>query len=97
MKGIDSVPAEDRIRVVRLIENLSWGLGSILHSAAHGGGSGQACKLLLQEFSQSAPHREEARKSAMRLCGIGVASSGIYPGSGGPHCERVGRNRKDSD
>ena len=70
MKGIDNLPAEYRIRIVRLIENLSWGMGSILHSAAHGGGSGQACKMLTYEFSQASPLREEARKSARRLCGI---------------------------
>jgi 4-hydroxybutyryl-CoA dehydratase/vinylacetyl-CoA-Delta-isomerase len=70
LKGVDGESAEYRIRIVRLIENLSWGLGSILHSAAHGGGSGQACKLLLYEFSQHAPYRQEAIESAKRLCGI---------------------------
>lgn len=70
LKGVDSQPAEYRLRIVRLIENISWGLGSILHSATHGGGSGQACKLLLYEFSQFAPYRKEAIESAKRLCGI---------------------------
>ena len=70
VKGVDDTPAEHRIRIVRLIENISWGLGSILHSATHGGGSGQACKLLLYEFSQVMPYRKEALESAKRLCGI---------------------------
>jgi 4-hydroxybutyryl-CoA dehydratase/vinylacetyl-CoA-Delta-isomerase len=70
LKGVDSTPAEHRIRIVRLIENISWGLGSILHSATHGGGSGQACKMLLYEFSQVTPYRKEALMSAKRLCGI---------------------------
>ena len=70
LKGVDDVPAEQRIRVVRLIENISWGLGSILHSAAHGGGSGQACKMSLLEFSRTQPHRAFALDSVKRLCGI---------------------------
>jgi 4-hydroxybutyryl-CoA dehydratase/vinylacetyl-CoA-Delta-isomerase len=70
VKGVDDTPAEHRIRIVRLIENISWGLGSILHSATHGGGSGQACKMLLYEFSQVMPYRKEALQSAKRLCGI---------------------------
>jgi 4-hydroxybutyryl-CoA dehydratase/vinylacetyl-CoA-Delta-isomerase len=70
LKGVDDVPAEHRIRMVRLIENISWGLGSILHSAAHGGGSGQACKMSLLEFSKLQPHRAEAVESAKKLSGI---------------------------
>ncbi len=70
VKGVDGTPAEHRIRIVRLIENISWGLGSILHSATHGGGSGQACKMLLYEFSQVMPYRKDALESAKRLCGI---------------------------
>ncbi len=70
LKGVDEVPAEHRLRLVRLIENISWGLGSILHSATHGGGSGQACKMSLLEFSRQQPHRAEALESARRLCGI---------------------------
>ena len=70
LKGVDDQPAEHRVRIVRLIENISWGLCSILHSATHGGGSGQACKMLLYEFSQYAPYRKEALESAKRLCGI---------------------------
>jgi 4-hydroxybutyryl-CoA dehydratase/vinylacetyl-CoA-Delta-isomerase len=70
VKGVADQPAEWRLRIVRLIENISWGQCSILHSATHGGGSGQACKLLLYEFSQVAPYRQEAINSAKRLCGI---------------------------
>lgn len=68
--GAEGVPAEHRVRIVRLVENISWGLGSILHSATHGGGSGQACKMSLLEFSHLQPHRAEAVESALRLCGI---------------------------
>jgi 4-hydroxybutyryl-CoA dehydratase/vinylacetyl-CoA-Delta-isomerase len=70
LKGADNQPAENRVRIVRLIENISWGLCSLLHSATHGGGSGQACKLMLYEFSQKAAYRQEALLSAKRLCGI---------------------------
>ncbi len=72
LKGVDEVPAEHRIRIVRLIENISWGSGSILHSATHGGGSGQACKMMLYEFSKVQPHRDMAIKSAKALAGIPV-------------------------
>lgn len=72
LKGVDEVPAEHRVRIVRLIENISWGLGSILHSATHGGGSGQACKMMLYEFSKLEPQREMAVKSAKALAGIPV-------------------------
>jgi len=72
LKGVDEVPAEHRIRIARLIENISWGLGSILHSATHGGGSGQACKMMLYELSKVEPHREMAVKSAKALAGIPV-------------------------
>ncbi|MGQ9537672.1 MAG: 4-hydroxyphenylacetate 3-hydroxylase C-terminal domain-containing protein [Actinomycetota bacterium] len=44
LEYVDDVPAENRLRAVRLIENISWGLGSKLRSATHGGGSGRACK-----------------------------------------------------
>jgi 4-hydroxybutyryl-CoA dehydratase/vinylacetyl-CoA-Delta-isomerase len=70
LKGVDEVPAEHRVRMVRLIENISWGLGSILHSATHGGGSGQACKMSLFEFSKLQPYRDFALGSAKRLAGI---------------------------
>ncbi len=72
LKGVDEVPAEHRVRIVRLVENISWGLGSILHSATHGGGSGQACKMMLYEFSRVQPHRLMAIKSAKALAGIPV-------------------------
>ena len=70
LKGVDGVSAEHRIRIVRLIENISWGLGSILHSATHGGGSGQACKMSVYEFSRLDAHRAEAVRSAKLLSGI---------------------------
>ncbi|MBM3166569.1 MAG: 4-hydroxybutyryl-CoA dehydratase [Chloroflexi bacterium] len=72
LKGVDEVPAEHRVRMVRLIENISWGLGAILHSATHGGGSGQACKMMLYEFSKTQPHREAAIRAAKALAGITV-------------------------
>ncbi|MBM4447149.1 MAG: 4-hydroxybutyryl-CoA dehydratase [Chloroflexi bacterium] len=72
LKGVDEAPAEHRIRIVRLIENISWGLGAILHSATHGGGSGQACKMMIYELSKLQPHREMAIKSAKALAGISV-------------------------
>ncbi len=68
-RGANDTPAEHKARIVRLIENLTYGAGALCHSAAHGGGSGQACKLSLYEWSkeQALPTRV---RDAKKLCGI---------------------------
>lgn len=62
--GANGTPAEHRARIVRLIENLTFGMGSFAHSAAHGGGSGQACKMCLYEFSDLNVHKRLAKRIA---------------------------------
>lgn len=68
-KGANNTPAEHRARIVRLIENLTYGAGALCHSAAHGGGSGQACKLSMYEFSKLGPLQSRV-DDAKKLCGI---------------------------
>jgi 4-hydroxybutyryl-CoA dehydratase/vinylacetyl-CoA-Delta-isomerase len=68
-KGANETPAEYKARIVRLIENLTYGAGSLCHSAAHGGGSGQACKLTMYEFSKGEPLQSRV-SDAKKLCGI---------------------------
>ena len=68
-KGSNNTPAEHKARIVRLIENLSYGAGALCHSAAHGGGSGQACKLSMYEFSKGEPLQSRVQ-DAKDLCGI---------------------------
>nr|MDO8090661.1 4-hydroxyphenylacetate 3-hydroxylase C-terminal domain-containing protein [Candidatus Sigynarchaeota archaeon] len=68
-KGAKAAPAEQRARIVRLIENLTYGAGALCHSAAHGGGSGQACKITMYYASKGEPLESRVR-GAKRLCGI---------------------------
>jgi 4-hydroxybutyryl-CoA dehydratase/vinylacetyl-CoA-Delta-isomerase len=68
-RGADGVSAENRARIVRLIENLTYGAGALCHSAAHGGGSGQACKLSMYEWAKGEPLQSRV-KDAKRICGI---------------------------
>lgn len=68
-RGAGNTPAEYIARIVRLIENLTYGAGALCHSAAHGGGSGQACKLSMYELAKGEPLDSRIR-DAKRLCGI---------------------------
>lgn len=68
-KGAKGASAENKVRIVRLIENLTYGAGALCHSAAHGGGSGQACKLSMYEFAKGEP-LESRKRDAQKLCGI---------------------------
>lgn len=49
--------------------NRIYGAGALCHSAAHGGGSGQACKLSMYEWSRSEALPSRVR-DAKRLRGI---------------------------
>ena len=68
LKGVDGVAVEDRIRVLRLIENLTTGLGAACYLAEsmHGAGSPMAQRIMIGRQSNI----ERMKKSAKRLCGI---------------------------
>jgi len=68
LKGVDSVAVEHRIRVLRLIENLTTGLGAACYLAEsmHGAGSPMAQRIMIGRQSNI----ERMKNSAKRLCGI---------------------------
>jgi 4-hydroxybutyryl-CoA dehydratase/vinylacetyl-CoA-Delta-isomerase len=68
LKGIDGVPVENRIRVLRLVENLTAGLGAACYLAEsmHGAGSPMAQRMMIGRQSNI----DRMKSSAKRLCGI---------------------------
>jgi len=68
LKGVDGVAVEDRIRVLRLIENLTTGAGAACYLAEsmHGAGSPMAQRIMIGRQSNI----ERMKNSAKRLCGI---------------------------
>ncbi len=68
LKGVEGIPVEHRIRITRLIENLTLGLGAAcyLPESMHGAGSPQAQKIVIERQT----NMEGKKKAAQRLCGI---------------------------
>jgi len=68
LKGAEKIPTEARIRMLRLIENISMGLGAIGYQieSMHGAGSPQAQKIMI-ERSVNIELKKELAKS---LAGI---------------------------
>jgi 4-hydroxybutyryl-CoA dehydratase / vinylacetyl-CoA-Delta-isomerase len=66
--GIDS-DSEKRIRLLRLIENITLGTGAVsyLTESIHGAGSPQAQKIMITRLADM----EAMKAGAFRLCGIG--------------------------
>jgi 4-hydroxybutyryl-CoA dehydratase/vinylacetyl-CoA-Delta-isomerase len=52
LRGVEKVPTEHRLRIFRLIENLSMGLGSVGYrtESMHGAGSPQAQKIMIERM-----------------------------------------------
>jgi 4-hydroxybutyryl-CoA dehydratase/vinylacetyl-CoA-Delta-isomerase len=68
LKGVDGVPTENRMRLMRLIEHFCYGQGSVyfLSEALHGAGSPQGQKILIERES----NLEIKRQWAKALAGI---------------------------
>jgi 4-hydroxybutyryl-CoA dehydratase/vinylacetyl-CoA-Delta-isomerase len=68
LKGVDGVVVENRVRILRLIENLTVGLGAACYLAEsmHGAGSPMAQRIMIGRQSNI----ERMKSSAKRLCGI---------------------------
>ena len=68
LKGVEGVKVENRIRALRLIENLTMGLGAIcyLTESMHGAGSPMAQKIMIGRRTNI----EKMKRNAKRLCGI---------------------------
>ena len=64
LRGVESVPTEDRMRVARLIENMTG--GTALAESMHGAGSPQAQKVMYAKLSGL----EEKKLFAARIAGI---------------------------
>ncbi len=68
LKGVEGVAVENRIRILRLIENLTMGLGAACYLAEsmHGAGSPMAQRIMIARQTDV----ERMKGSAKRLCGI---------------------------
>jgi len=68
LKGVERIPVENRIRILRLIENLTMGLGAACYLAEsmHGAGSPMAQRIMIARQIDV----ERMKGSAKRLCGI---------------------------
>ena len=68
LKGVEGVPIEHRIRILRLIENITLGMGAVcyLTESMHGAGSPQAQKIMIGRTSNI----DRMKEAAKRLCGI---------------------------
>lgn len=67
-KGKDNVPAENRMRILRLIENLTLGTAAVgyLTESMHGAGSPQAQRIMISRLV----NMKEKQGFSKKLCGI---------------------------
>jgi 4-hydroxybutyryl-CoA dehydratase/vinylacetyl-CoA-Delta-isomerase len=68
LKGSEGIPIENRIRIIRLIESLTVGLGAVcyLTESMHGAGSPMAQKIMIGRRADI----DRMKNAAKRLCGI---------------------------
>jgi 4-hydroxybutyryl-CoA dehydratase / vinylacetyl-CoA-Delta-isomerase len=68
LKGVEGVKVEDRMRILRLIENITLGTGAVcyLTESLHGAGSPEAQKIMITRESNLGRMKDAAK----RLCGI---------------------------
>jgi len=68
LKGVEGTPVEHRIRILRLIENITLGTGAVcyLTESMHGAGSPQAQKIMIGRTADIRAMQADAK----RLCGI---------------------------
>ena len=66
LKGVASVPTEDRIRMLRLLENMTGGVALV--ESMHGAGSPQARRIMYSKLS----NLEEKKKCAKEIAGVKV-------------------------
>ena len=66
LKGVDSVATESRMRIMRLIENLTLGTGAVGYrtESMHGAGSPQAQRIMIARFANLDHKKELAKKIA---------------------------------
>ena len=68
LQGSKDVPVENRMRILRLIENMTLGTGAVcyLTESMHGAGSPQAQRIMISRYV----NMERMKTAAKRLCGI---------------------------
>jgi len=68
LKGVDGVEVENRIRILRLIENITLGTGAVgyLTESMHGAGSPMAQQIMIGRLSNI----DGMKEAAKRLCGV---------------------------
>lgn len=78
-RGRDGVPTRDRVRTLRLIENMTMGRNAVgyLTESLHGAGSPQAQRIVIERTSDI----EEKKRLAARLAGIDDAGGDDAPPS----------------
>ena len=87
LKGREGVATEDRLRILRLIENLTLGRNAVgyLTESMHGAGSPQAQRVQIARQSQL----EFKKGLARRLAGIGDEADDESPGTMNDYMARV--------
>jgi 4-hydroxybutyryl-CoA dehydratase/vinylacetyl-CoA-Delta-isomerase len=67
-QGAEGISAEDRMRIPRLIENITLGTAAVgyLTESMHGAGSPQAQRIMISRVV----NLKEKQKQAKKLCGI---------------------------
>lgn len=68
LKGVDTVSAENRLRILRLIENLTLGTGAVGYrtESMHGAGSPQAQRIMISRQADI-EHKKELAKRIARI------------------------------
>lgn len=68
LKGVSGCPTEDRLRMLRLIENLTMGLGAVGYrtESMHGAGSPQSQRIMIEREV----NMDFKKKLAKRIAGI---------------------------
>jgi 4-hydroxybutyryl-CoA dehydratase/vinylacetyl-CoA-Delta-isomerase len=68
LRGVDSVPTEHRLRILRLIENLTLGTGAVGYrtESMHGAGSPQAQRIMIQRLGNF-EHKKELAKHIAKI------------------------------
>jgi 4-hydroxybutyryl-CoA dehydratase/vinylacetyl-CoA-Delta-isomerase len=76
LRGVAEFPTADRMRILRLIENLTLGTAAVSYrtESMHGAGSPEAQAIMIGRLSDM----EEKKALAKRLVGIGAAEEASY-------------------
>jgi 4-hydroxybutyryl-CoA dehydratase / vinylacetyl-CoA-Delta-isomerase len=82
LRGVSSVPAENRMRILRLIENLTLGTAAVGYrtESMHGAGSPQAQRIMIARQG----NLSEKKEMAKAIAGISSPEKAAHPTGGKP-------------